>query len=105
MSEVRARSLKLAHQARAVADPPMVGDLTVAYAHDVNYREGGLAAGRRDAEQLPAMCAEIGFVRRHEIAFRDLTVNGRAPVGKRLAERLVDRPRAIAVGWKSPNGV
>src|SRR5713226_597449 len=80
------REAKLLHKRQKIRDPPMVGDLAVAYAHDVYGLELDLAPCRRQSPECPFMCTVVGFIRCHAIAIGNLPMDLRVKIRKRGAK-------------------
>src|SRR5207245_9062808 len=70
-----AREPRVLCERREIRDAPVVGDLAVAYAHDVYGLEVDLAPGRRQSPECPFVCAMVRFIRCHSIAVGDLPMD------------------------------
>jgi fermentation-respiration switch protein FrsA (DUF1100 family) len=70
---------KLLHQGKEIGHAPMLGDLPVAHAHDVDGLELNFSARRRHPEKLPKVRPMIGLVGRYPVAIGKLPMDYRAP--------------------------
>ena len=65
----------LLHQAQGIAHDPAVYDLVARHSEDGYTGIGYSLVGRRDAEQLPPVCASIGKTRDHLVSFSNQLLN------------------------------
>jgi hypothetical protein len=66
---------ELLHQGEKVRNSPMLGDLSLAYAHDINGFEVDQSAGWRHAKEWSLVCSVICLVGRYQAAVGGLVMN------------------------------
>ena len=88
---------ELLHEGEEIGHAPVLGDLAVAHAHDIDGLELNFAAGRRHAQEFSPVRPVIGFVRRHAVAIGKLPMDVGVKVGKRSPQDFVELPRAVLV--------
>src|SRR5262249_31227418 len=81
-----------------IADTPMLDDLALAHAHDVNAFELNFAVCCGDTKKQPFMCAVVGLVRRHAIAISELPMDFCMKVRERLTNIAVELAHTGFVG-------
>jgi hypothetical protein len=73
---------ELLQEGEKIGHAPMLSDLAVAHAHDVDCLELNFAACRWNAQLFSPMRPVIGLVRRHVVAIGDLPMDVGVKVGK-----------------------
>ena len=98
---MRVATRPIAAEGEEIGHAPVLGDLAVAYAHDIDGLELNFAAGRRHAKEFSSVRPVIGLVRRHAVAIGNLPMDVGVKVGKRRPENLVELPRTVFIGRAS----
>src|SRR5215469_15355743 len=70
----------LLHKRQKIADSPVVGDLAILDAHDIDCLEMNLAMSWSDSKEWPLMSAIVGLVSSHSIAISKLPMDLRMKV-------------------------
>src|SRR4051812_11437184 len=73
---------ELLHKGEEIGHAPVLGDLAVAHAHDINGLELNLTARRCHAQEFSPVRPVVGLVRRHAVAICKLPMDFRVKVGK-----------------------
>ena len=73
---------ELLQKGEEIGHAPVLGDLAVAHAHDINGLEMNFAARRRHAQEFSPVGPVIGLVRRHAVAICELPMDVGVKVGK-----------------------
>ena len=88
---------ELLHEREEVGHAPVLSDLAVAYAHDVDGLELNFATRRRHAQEFSPVGPVIGLVRRHAVAVGKLPMDVGVKVGERGPKDIVELSRAVLV--------
>ena len=73
---------ELLHKGEEIGHAPVLGDLAVAHAHDINGLELNVTARRCHAQEFSPVRPVVGLVRRHAVAICKLPMDFRVKVGK-----------------------
>ena len=87
----------LLQEGQQIAHTPMVGDLSIMDAHDIDCFEVDLAVGRSDAKERPFMRPVIRLISCHAFTVGKLPVNFRVEVRERSANIAVELPYTLLV--------
>ena len=87
----------LLHKRKKIANPPVIGDLAVLDAHDIDRLEMDFTVSWSDAKKGPFVSAVVGFVRRYPIAIGKLPVDLRMKVRECGTKIGVEFPHARLV--------
>src|SRR5713101_5782270 len=82
----RSPATNLPHEGQQVTDPPMIGNLSVLYAHHVHAFELDFAVGRSDSKKRALVGSVIRFKGGHAVAVGKLPVDFSVQVWKRLLQ-------------------
>jgi len=89
------------HMREKTADTPVVGDLAVLDAHDIERLAADPAASWSDAEEMTFLRAAVGLVRRHPVTVRELPVDLRMKVRKCRTDASVELSQPGLVGSRA----
>jgi hypothetical protein len=87
---IEAKDTKLNHRGEEVPYAPVISDLPVLHAHDVETLEMNLPAGRRDAEKRPLVGPVVGLEGRHRVAVGTLPMYLGTEIREGGAQHLVE---------------
>jgi hypothetical protein len=76
-------SAELLHEREEVGHAPVLGDLALAHAHDIDGLELNLTARRCHAQEFSSVSPVIGLVRRHAVTIGKLPMDVGVKVGER----------------------
>ena len=93
----RSPAPNLLHERQKISDAPMIGDLSMLHAHDINRLKLNLAVGGSDSEERALVGAVIRLVGRDAIAIRELQVDLGVEIREGLSRVQVELSHACFV--------